>query len=172
MTKANNSFAVEIPNRTTDPNLFYKKELLALIAAKYPEFTVSGKNPPVVARGVEYASHGNLLTFGTSKTHDIEWVERPSYACEKGYAPIFDLVKDWNKITSQIEKLHEELYPSRLRMSNGMEVEFFKNFVKIGYDRVAYKDLANYYKATPKLTSIINIILTKADIEALYYSTR
>jgi len=171
MTKANNSFAVEIPSRATDPNLFYKKELLALIASKYPEFSVSGKNPPVIARGVEYASHGNLLTFGTSKTHDVEWVERPTYACEKGYSPIFDLVKDWNKIVNKIADLHEERYPSRLRISNGMEVEFFKNFVKIGYERVPYNEVGNF-RAIPNLAAMFNIVLTKADIEALYYSTR
>ena len=125
--------------------------------------TVSGKVPPRVARGVEYASHGNLLTFGTSKTHDVEWIERPSYACEKGYSPVYNLVSDWNKITDRLEKLNEERYPSRLRLSNGMEVEFFKNFVKVGYNRVEYKD---FYRTSTFAT----ILLTASDIEALYFS--
>lgn len=170
MTKANNSFAVVIPGRDTDPNLFYKQNLLKEIAAKYPNFTISGKNPPVVTRGVEHAGYGNLLTFGTAKTHDIEWVERVTYACEKGYAPIYDLVKDWDKIMDRLGKLYEERYPSRFHVSNGMEVEFFKNFVKIGYNRVDYKDLHKY--GVTNLSVLFNIILTKDDIAALYFATR
>jgi hypothetical protein len=164
MTKANNSFAVEIPSRDTDPNLFYKKELLALIAKNYPEFTVSGKTPPVVRRGVEHASYGNLLTFGTSKTHDVEWVERTGYACEKGYAPVYNLVKDWKKITSRLEDLNNERYPAKLRLSNGLDVEFFDNFVKVGYNRVSYSDI----RATK--VSALNIFFSNSDIEAMYWS--
>lgn len=166
MTKANNSFAVEIPSRDTDPNLFYKKELLALIAKKYPNFTIAGKVPPTVRRGVEYASHGNLLTFGTSKTHDVEWVERPGFACEKGYAPILNLVKDWNKITARLEALNNERYPAKLKLSNGTEVEFFDNFVKVGYNRVSYADVRY---ATPRVAAL-NIFFSNSDIEAMYWS--
>lgn len=162
--KANNSFAVVIPNVTTDPNLFYKKELFELIKKNYPEFTVSGQVPPAVRRGVEHASHGNLLTFGTAKTHDIEWVERPSYACEKGYVPVYDLVQDWNKITNRLEKLYKELYPGNLRLDNGMEVEFHKNFVKVGMQRVSY-DRVNILRV-----SKIGMIFTNEDIEAMYFN--
>lgn len=164
MTKAINSFAVEIPSRDTDPNLFYKKELLALIAEKYPQFTVSGKNPPVIRRGVEYASHGNLLTFGTSKTHDVEWVERTGYACEKGYAPVYNLVKDWKAITNRLNNLYNEKYPAKMRLSNGTEVEFFDNFVKVGYKRVSYTDIR-----TAKVEAL-NIFFSNRDIEAMYFS--
>jgi len=166
MAIANNSFAVEIPTRDMDPNLFYKKELLTLITNKYPHFTVSGKVPPAINRGVEYASHGNLLTFGTAKTHDVEWVERPGYVCEKGYAPIFNLVKDWNKIVSRLDALNDELYPKKLKLSNGMDVEFFENFVKIGYNRVAYKanSFVGYWP------SALSVLLSNDDIEALFYN--
>jgi len=163
MTKANNSFAVEIPSKQVDPNNFYKKELLNLIAKKYPELTVSGKVPPMVARGVEYASHGNLLTFGTAKTHDVEWVERPSFACEKGYAPVYNLVKDWDKITNRLEKLYNELYPRGLRLSNGMDVEFHKNFVKVGYQRVSY-DRVNVLSVRS-----LGFYLTNDDIVNMYF---
>ncbi len=163
MTKANNSFVVEIPNVSTDPNFLYKKELLKHIEANYPHMTVSGKTPPVVRRGVDQASYGNLITFGTSKTHDIEWVERPAYACEKGYAPVYNLVKDWNKITNRLAQLNDELYPSNLNLSNGTEVEFHKNFVKVGYKRVSYNDVR--FKVT-----LASLIFSNEDIEAMYFN--
>ncbi|HSH50590.1 MAG TPA: hypothetical protein VK982_02600 [Bacteroidales bacterium] len=163
MSKALNSFVVEIPNYTTDPNLYYKKELLKLIANKYPNFTVSGKDRPVIRRGVEHASYNNLLTFGTSSTHDVEWIERRTYACEKGYVPVYNLTKDWDKIQNRLAKLYDELYPETYKTDRGYEVEFFKNFVKIGYKRVSYEDFRFKFV-------IGQVILTKDDIEALYFS--
>jgi len=163
MTKAINSFAVELPNASTDPNFLYKKELLKHIESNYPNMTVSGQNPPAVRRGVNHASYGNLLTFGTSKTHDIEWVERPSYACEKGYTPVYNLTKDWNKITRKLKELNDELYPENLHLSNGTEVEFHKNFVKVGYKRVSYDNVR--FKVT-----LASLIFSNEDIEAMYFN--
>jgi hypothetical protein len=173
--KAANSFAVRLADRNTDPNNFYKERLLNYVKTHFPKFTIAGENPPPVGRGVEYASHGNALTFGTAKTHDVEWVERPEYLCEKGYAPIYDIVKDWNKITERLGQLYAERYPAPRRLSNGMEVEYFKNFVKVGYNRVSYSDLdtilALYYGIAPKV-KVTTITFTNDDVREMYFNLR
>jgi hypothetical protein len=170
MTKARNSFAVILPSVANDPQMFYKEQLLNHIRKNFPEFTISGEVPPTVRRGVEYATHGTLLTFGTAKTHDVEWVERPTYACEKGYTPVLDLTKDWDKIIARLNDLCEERYPKNPVLSNGMEVEVHKNFVKLGYNYVSRAEYDRLRGAIVVRKVRTNIVLNNDDIATLYFS--
>ena len=156
-------FAVELPTLANDPRGFYKKGLVDIILNRYKNLTVAGIDNPDVKRGIEYAGPGNLITFGTAKNHDVNWVARPDYAREKGYKPVYDLIKDWNTIVSKISAFSAEkkriedekrrAEEARLRSMyrntyvysgyaekaietiyvDGIKVQVFPSFIKVGY---------------------------------------
>lgn len=150
-----NSFAVELPNKAQDPNNFYKKGLMAELK-KYPWLTVDGQNPPPTASGIDEATHGNLITFGTADKHDVSWIRRPDYARERGINPIFDLVKDWNTVVDKLKTFADSKKPVTMKLSNGCQATFHKNYVKVGYNALPYAD--------------VQVVFTNADIVALYLS--
>lgn len=147
------SFAVQLPTSTQDPNNFYKKGLMEEIN-KYPWLTVSGHNPPPVGRGVEYATNGNLMTFGTSDKFDCDWIERPGYARERGITPILDLVKDWKTVVDKLKTYADS--KKTYTTEHGAKVTFHPNYVKVGY------------KAYPYSQTEITLVLTNADIVNLF----
>lgn len=151
------SFVVAIPNQAADPNNFYKKGLMDLVTNKYPWLTVDGQNPPPTRRGVDMASHGNLITFGTADKHDVSWIERPDYARERGLTPVLDLIKDWNTITAKLKTFAE----SKMTYTTeaGAKVTFHQNYVKVGYKAYAYSNQVE-----------VSLVLTKKDILNLYLS--
>ena len=98
----NNKFAVVLPSRTLDTNGFYKQGLVDLLLNKFTWLTIAGFDEPDVKHGIEYAGPGSLLTFGTAKNHDVNWIKRPDYARGRGIVPIYDLVKDYNTVIAAI----------------------------------------------------------------------
>jgi hypothetical protein len=164
LNNKNHSFAVALPTKNEDPNNFYKTGLVEEILKvrnQYPGFTVAGIDDPVVKRGIEHASHGNLLTIGTAKTHDVEWVERPNYAREKGYAPVLDIRKDWSKIVARLKKYAEEHHgATEVTLSGGRRAIIHRDFIKIGYKLYTYADFAAVTGLTP------------ADIKTLYFNLK
>jgi hypothetical protein len=131
MTKNNkNSFAVRLNNPGSRTDAFYKERLLA--EARKNGLSIAGEDRPYVTHGVDYATSGNLITVGTADNHDVEWVRRPEYLCERGVKPIYDIVEDWNTIVSSMRTYAEEKYG--MRLGNGKKVTFHKDFVKIGTD--------------------------------------
>lgn len=128
------TFAVELPGTDRDPRGFYKKGLVEIMTSpKYSKLTIAGIDVPAVLRGIEHAGPGSLITVGTAKNHDINWVERPGYAREKGYAPVYDLIQDWNKVTDKLDQYYNEKYPKYKTMttSTGAKVEIYPHFIKI-----------------------------------------
>jgi hypothetical protein len=150
-----NSFVIEVGTVDQDPNLFYKKGFMAELK-KYPWLTVSGQNPPPVGRGVEYASHGNLITVGTADKHDVEWIERPNYARERGLTPVLNLVKDWNTITAKLKTYAD----SKMGYTTeaGAKVTFHPNYVKVGFKAYPYTDA--------------QLVFTNADIINMYFGLK
>ena len=156
-------FAVELPTLANDPRGFYKKGLVDILTKRYTNLTVAGLDNPDVKRGIQYAGPGSLLTFGTAKNHDVNWVERPDYAREKGYKPVYDLIKDWSTVVSKISafsaekaRIEEEARRAEFARANayrmsyvyarpvatdalyityvdGIKVQVFSNFIKVGY---------------------------------------
>ena len=93
MTKAVN-------NRTAK---FYRDNILR--NARELNLTIAGEDfPPVHSGIVDDAGYGNLLTVGTAPKHDLEWIRRPEFACEKGYKPIYDIIEDYNEIIKNMIK--------------------------------------------------------------------
>ncbi len=170
-------FVVELPSKTVDPNGFYKKELVNQIMKKYTNLTVAGIDAPDVKRGIQHAGPGNLITFGTAKTHDVEWVERPNYAREKGYNPVFDLVKDWTKVLDRIDAFSKEkarmkeaelrararfVTPAYVSGSSfyigNDKVTVYDNFIKVGYTLV------------PRTRPVVKTVYyTAAEMEAINF---
>ena len=130
MTENKNSFVVVLNNRNSRTDEYYTAMLLK--KARGLGLTIAGEDWPDVRHGVEYAGTGNVLTFGTAKNHDVDWVRRPEYIAEKGYKPVYYIVEDWNTINTSLDKYADEKYG--MRLSNGKRVTFHKDFVKIGTD--------------------------------------
>jgi len=174
MTK-NIKFAVELAEGST--GRFYKQGLMDKVINKYPWLTVAGLDDPFTLksgkplRGVEYAGAGNVLTFGTAKNHDVNWVQRADYARERGYAPVLDIVKDWNKITAKLDAFAAERKPKPVYSNsyyiqptastfyvNGQKVEVFENFFKIGYNIIPRTKCGCY--TSTQLEAIKQVVIT------------
>lgn len=168
----NNNFAVELS--ANDVRGFYKKGLMDRIVNDYPWLTVAGIDAPYTTpggkqiTGVEYAGAGNVLTFGTAKQHDVNWVRRPDYVREKGYAPVYDIVKDWNTILNRLDSFARDRKPAPVYnrcvgcpynkttetnrsfyLSDGTKVTVFDNFIKIGYTIIPRTADVVYFQKLP-----------------------
>ncbi len=171
----NNNFAVELS--ANDVRGFYKKGLMDRIINNYPWLTVAGIDAPYTTpggksiTGVEYAGAGNVLTFGTAKQHDVNWVRRPDYVREKGYAPVYDIVKDWTTIVNRLDAFARDRKPAPayrcnpcancpfakkdnstsnyFYLSDGTKVTVFDNFIKIGYTIIPRTADVVYFQKLP-----------------------
>jgi hypothetical protein len=162
----NKSFVIAIPVEERDSALFYTNAILEHIREEFPEFTISGEDKPVVRHGVEYIFPGALLTIGTSRTHDVEWVKNADFAGRKGYEPVLDLIKDWTKIKAKLREYRDANYFT-YKASNGAKVDFFNGYTRIGYtvyttDRYGYRTN----------TTTIETTLTNNDIRNIYAKLR
>ncbi len=167
-------FAVELPTKAQDPSGYYKKGLVDKLVNKYPWLKVAGIDDPYYTkngkyiRGIDYAGAGSVMTFGTAKNHDVNWVERPDYVREKGYTPIYNLVKDWNTVVNRLDAFANEKKPVYRPTYNystssvsynigGDVIEVFDNFIKIGYHIIPRNPRqAEYYLLSqPSVTKVI-----------------
>ena len=172
------NFAVELPTRAQDPSGFYKKGLIDKVTKQYPWLTVAGLDAPFKLkngrdlRGVDYAGPGSVITFGTAKNHDVNWVERPDYAREKGYTPVYNLVKDWSSVVSRLDafaKAKKPVYRPTYKSSSvsyyvgGSVVEVFDNFIKIGYNIIPrYPRVEEYYMFSKP--EVVKVIVTLSEL--------
>jgi len=159
-----NSFAVVLPSKSEDPQNFYKKgfiEEVLKVRRDYPGLTVAGIDNPDVRRGIEYATNDHLMTVGTAKHHDINWVERANYAREKGYKPVYNLIENWNEVVADLKKYAETHYGSTtVRLSGGRVAIIHRDFIKVGY------------KCYPYATFGAALGLTPGDVKDLYNNLR
>lgn len=112
-----NAFVFQLPSKEQDPNCIYKKIMLSEVDRLFGELTIAGFDEPYKTkmgnfiRGLQEAQPGSIVTVGTAKNHDINWIERPAYALEKGYAPIYDLLKDWATIKVKLAEYVKANFP-------------------------------------------------------------
>ena len=145
-----NAFAIELPALNVDPQGFYKKGLVEILTSdKYKKLTIAGIDLPTVIRGIQHAGPGNLITIGTAKNHDVEWIERPNFAREKGYNPVYDLVADWKTVTNKLDVYYNEKYPKNYNFTGayGANVQVFDGFVKIGDNIYPWENKTNTLSA-------------------------
>lgn len=179
----NNTFAVLVGNGTTGK--FYKQAFINEVTTKYPWLTVAGLDDPYTLkngrtlRGVQHAGAGNLVTVGTAKHHDINWVENPEFAAKKGYQPIYDLVTEYNAASNALRKYAMAKKPQpktqtvyvqdagSVFYACGAKVEVFDNFFKIGthiIPRVA--TATSFYGYTPAQMDVIKKVIVT--VKTLY----
>ena len=154
MDNKNKTFAVQLPSTDMDPRGFYKKGLIDELN-KYPWLTVAGMDDPFYTksgkfiRGINYAGPKNLITFGTAKNHDVNWIEREDFARTKGVAPVYDIIKDWSTVkgninafaavrkpapkpTTRVGYIADSYFGTENLYINDTNVEVFSNYFKIG----------------------------------------
>jgi hypothetical protein len=179
----NKSFAVALAAGSTGK--FYKQGLIEKLN-KYPWLTAAGLDSPFYTpsgreiRGIEHAGESNLLTFGTAKSHDVNWVKRPDFAREKGYAPVYDIVKDYGTILAKLDAFAQARKPKpvynpyyttyntttyggpTVLYVAGQKVEVYDNFVKVGYNIIPRNASARTFSTyTPaQLETIRTVIVT------------
>ncbi len=112
-----NSFAFVLPGKNEDPNGYYKQLFVEFITKEFPELTIAGFDRPYYTnmgkyiRGIDHAGAETVITVGTAPNHDINWIERPLYALEKGIVPIYNLVKDFAAIKAKLTAYRDAKYP-------------------------------------------------------------
>lgn len=90
--------------------------------------TVSGDGTAEVKGGdIRSANKGNILTIGSSNRFDVNWVKRDEYACKKGMAPVYEIVKDWDKAIKALKQYADQKKNVTLR--DGSEVHFHSRFM-------------------------------------------
>ncbi len=132
------SFAITSKKALTKATAaFYFNEFLREVRKN--GLTITGEDYPAVRRGIENIAFGNTMTVGTSGTHDIDFIERDGFVCERGLKPIYDLVEDWNII---VKKLAEYVDSKALRTLRGTKITFHAGFVMVGDEIIPNEDFA------------------------------
>lgn len=150
MTMTKTKFVVDMTKAETDRTARFYKERIIENARKW-NLTLAGEDFPPVRSGIQQAGMGNLLTVGTAPNHDMEWIRRPEFACEKGYKPVYDIVEDYNTIVQELFKYAQE--KNKIRLISGTKVSFHDGFVKIGEEIVTNDELENLVSRTKRTTN-------------------
>ena len=115
----------------------YVKELIR--KAQDLNITVSGDGTAPVGKGLGDITNirkGDQITFGTSNRFDVNWIARDGYTCSKGYRPVYDIVKDWNKIDKALHQFADQ--KKKLNTINGNDIQFHARFMMIDGRVVKY----------------------------------
>jgi len=150
-----NKFAVKLPSFLNDINLLYKTNLVNTIIDKYPHLTMAGIDTPYETsrgneiNGIENAKPNDYITFGTSRTHDVNWMSKGeedtfNYLNRTG-VPVYDLQKDYGKVMYNLDKFATANKPKETcncDYCNYNKVQKFDAFTKVGYTIIP----------TPKIT--------------------
>lgn len=132
------SFAITSKKALTEATArFYFNEFLK--ECRKRGLSISGEDYPAVRRGIEYIRLGHTMTVGTSGTHDVDWIERDGFVCERGLKPIYDLVEDWNVI---VKKLADYAESKAMRTVGGRKITFHAGFVMVGDEIIPNEDFA------------------------------
>jgi hypothetical protein len=113
----------------------YLKELVR--QAQNLNLTVSGDGTNTVKGGdITQAQKGDQITFGTSSRFDVNWTKRDQYFCQKGYAPVYDIVKDWNKIEKAMKQFANQ--KKVMNTVDGTNIRFHARFMVVDGRVVSY----------------------------------
>ena len=113
----------------------YVKELVR--QAQNLNLTVSGDGTaPTKGGDITEARKGDQITVGSSSRFDVNWTKRDQYFCQKGYAPVYDIVKDWNKIEKALKQFADQ--KKRLNTVDGNDIRFHARFMVVDGRVVSY----------------------------------
>lgn len=104
-----NIFGIKLPSAKADASGDLKNFLVKKIIKKYPWLTVAGIDEPYgsIYESIDFAGPGDVITFGTSKTHDVSWVAKEVIS-PKYHTNIFDLGYEFDKAMTAFEKFAKE----------------------------------------------------------------
>ena len=106
----------------------YVRELVR--RAQNLNLTVSGDGTAQEKGGdITECPKGGLITFGSSSKFDMNWVRRDGYFTDKKYQPVYDIVKDWDKINRALDKFAAEKEAKRYR--DAENVRYHANFCMV-----------------------------------------
>lgn len=125
--------------------------------------TVCGDGTNKTRLDITQVRKGDQITVGSSPNFDVNWVKRDQYFCQKGYAPVYDIVKDWNKIEKALKQFADQ--KKRMYTLDGTDIKFHARFMVIDgkvvpYEKsqvialvpaVAVQDILNEYEITVKV---------------------
>ena len=113
----------------------YVKELVR--QAQNLNLTVSGDGTaPTKGGDITQAQKGDQITVGSSTRFDVNWTKRDQYFCQKGYAPVYDIVKDWNKIEKALKQFADQ--KKKLNTVSGNDIRFHARFMVVDGRVVPY----------------------------------
>lgn len=132
----------------------YLKELVR--KAQDLNLTVDGDGTaPSRGGDITQATKGSIVTFGSSSRFDMNWIRRDEYACKKGVTPVYDVVKDWNKIEKALKQYAER--KQAVRFQDGSNVTFHARFMVVDGKVVRYnQDEIAAYIPVYKLNNLVN----------------
>jgi hypothetical protein len=103
----------------------YVRELVR--RAQNLNLTVSGDGTNVEKGGdITECPKGGLITFGSSSRFDMNWVKRDGYFTDNKYQPVYDIVKDWDKINKALDKFAAA--KASKRYSDNLNTRFHSSF--------------------------------------------
>lgn len=152
----------------------YKNKLMEKVIKAYPWLTIdSAIDYPYSDNGVEYASGGDIITLGISKTHNVSWLPKKCANCP------FKCTN--NNINFNIETEYDKAMKALAAYANStinpyiefeeedMPIRIFDNFIQIGYE-VIPTDYNTYITKfnTPSTKKIIIDIIIKVKNAGLY----
>jgi len=146
------NFTVTLPTKKQDRFGLKKTAFVETIIEGCPWLTVAGTDAPFKntlgksIKGIDYAPAGSVLTFGTSKTHDVNWIEDLSYLKDGYKMPNYNLMTETAgalkhltlfalnnaKQTTKSNDRYSESYKCPL-CGNITDVEEFASCTKVGY---------------------------------------
>jgi hypothetical protein len=104
----------------------YVRELVR--RAQDLNLTVSGDGTAIEKGGdITCVPKGGLITFGTSSRFDMNWVKRDGYFTDNGYQPVYDIVKDWDKIGSALNRFAAAKEDKR-RYQDSLNTRYHRSF--------------------------------------------
>lgn len=100
--------------------------------------TVSGDGTaPVKGGDIRQAEKNSIISFGSSSRFDVNWMRRDQYACKSGVAPVYDAVKDWNKIEKAMKQFADK--KKAINLQDGSVIRFHSRFMVIDGKVVPYE---------------------------------
>jgi hypothetical protein len=132
-------------------NLNYAQEILDIAQRK--GLTVSGDGSArSTGRNIEEILPNEILTFGTSKRFDVNFISRPSYAKKNNLVPVYDVVKDYRKVIEAINEMADE--KKTLQRSRDGYIKALEYKGKLLYRELKSPNAVKELKAEPKKAEI------------------
>lgn len=141
------TYTFKLP-KNNDSAKNYKDALMGRVINAYPWLTAESKfDYPYSNDGIEYATGGDYLTLGVSKTHNLSWL--PRVTGETGFAASllgfdrynnvnFDLETEFSSALAALNRYAVANHPFDLGYDFtdmlGQPVKIYDNFIQIGYE--------------------------------------